>query len=278
MAMHRGSQAARTAREGVVDEAALELTDVPAAVVCALCGQPDCAGCDPALDEPTNGSGVMAIIPWERPGHGPLARWWSTAHLATLNHRTFFAGIPDGDWRPALSFAVLSELVAVSGLALTGLLLALPFMPWLPRLLVADSLVRAAVLEAVAWGVPVLSAVMVGLHVLYGVLTDLAARREGSKRRGRGLRFGLYGCAWDVVTLPLGLLIVTFTSGLGAAAKALPLGLTAPGQAVRGYLSGVHGLAPDHARRAARSAGRWTGAFLLAFLLLAALTAVLLAR
>ena len=35
---------------------------------------------------------------------------------------------------------------------------------------------------------------------------DTAARRQGSQNPGRGLRFGLYGCGWDLVTLPLGLL------------------------------------------------------------------------
>jgi hypothetical protein len=270
--------AAKSVRDSSPDETALDWADVPAAVVCATCGQPDCAGCDPSLmDEPTHGSGVMAIIPWERPGARPVVRWWTTAHLATLNHRTFFAGLPDGEWRPALTFAVVSELVAVTGLTITGLFLALPFMPWLPRLLAADPIVRGVVLEAVGWGIPILAGVMVGLHLIYGVFTDVAARREGSRRRGRGVRFGLYGCAWDVVTLPLGLLIVALTDGLGALSKTLPLGLTAPGQAVRGYLAGVHGLTPECAQRAARRAGGWTGLCLLGVLLLTALLLAALA-
>ena len=261
--------AAKSVRASAADETALDLADVPAAVVCATCGQPDCSGCDAALDEPTQGSGVMAIIPWERPGQGLLVRWWSTAHLATLNHRAFFAGLPDGPWRPALTFALVSELLAVTGLALTALLLSLPFMPWLPRLLLHDTVVRQAMVEALGWGIPGLALVMVGLHVLHGLFTDRAAQREGSRRRGRGLRFGLYGCAWDVVTMPLGLVLVALTDGLAGVSKALPLGLTAPGQAVRGYLASVHGLSPDQARAATRRAGRWTGGALLALLLLA---------
>jgi len=273
--MRWDSPAAQSVRDGATDETALDLTDVPAAVVCATCGQPDCSGCDASLDEPTQGSGVMAIIPWERPGgQRPLARWWSTAHLATLNHRSFFAGLPDGDWRTALSFAVVSELIAVTGLAVTALLLALPFMPWLPKLLLHDAVVRRTMLEGLAWGIPVLALVMVGLHVLYGLFTDAAAQREGSRRRGRGLRFGLYGCAWDVVTLPLGLLIVALTDGLGSASKALPLGLTAPAQAVKSYLGSVHGLSPDRARAAARRAGRWTGASLMVLLFAAVVIAI----
>jgi len=44
--------------------------DVPAAVLCAVCGQADCSGCSPADEQ---ASGVMAIVPWERPG-GMLKR------------------------------------------------------------------------------------------------------------------------------------------------------------------------------------------------------------
>ncbi len=255
--------AAQAARNSVPDDAALELADVPAAVVCAFCGQPDCSGCDGVLDEPTRGSGVVAIIPWERPGLGLVTRWWSTAHVATINHRAFFSALPDGDTRTALGFAILSEVVAVSGLLLTGLVLALPFMPTLPALLARDAVVQRALFDAVVWGVPLVSTLMVAIHALHGVLTDLAARREGSRRRGRGLRFGLYGCAWDVITLPLGLVLVAISDGPAAAARALPLGLTAPAHAVRGYLSGVHGLAQDDARRASRRAARWTGVGLL---------------
>jgi hypothetical protein len=270
--------AARSVRDSAGDETALDLTDVPAAVVCATCGQPDCSGCDAALDEPTHGSGVMAIIPWERPGQRALTRWWSTAHLATLNHRSFFAGLPDGEWRSALTFAALCELVAVSGLAVTALLLALPFMPWLPRLLLHDPLVRRTMLGAIGWGIPVLALVMVGLHVLYGLFTDAAAHKEGSRRRGRGLRFGLYSCAWDVVTLPLGLLIVALTDGFASAGKALPLGLTAPGQAVRGYLASVHALSPDRVKAAAHRAGRWTAVALIVLLVAAVLIGIATAR
>src|SRR6185436_18330805 len=106
------------------------------AVVCAFCGQPDCAGCDQSLDEPTHASGVVAIIPWERPGLGLLSSFWTTAQIATINHRAFFSALPDGEVRPALSFALICEAVAVTGLALTGLLLSLVFVPWLPRQLV----------------------------------------------------------------------------------------------------------------------------------------------
>jgi hypothetical protein len=73
-------------------------------------------------------------------------------------------------------------------------------------------------------------------------------------------------------------LIVALTDGLGSASKALPLGLTAPGQAVRGYLASVHALTPDRARAAARRAGRWTAVVLIVLLLAAVLIGFAVAR
>src|SRR5688572_1554121 len=109
------------------DHALLELSDVPAAVVCASCGQPDCPGCL-GVDESTHASGVVAIVPWERPGVSVLSRLWATARLATLSPREMFSGLPDGDLRAPLTFAILAESLAVAGLAplLFGLSLIAP--------------------------------------------------------------------------------------------------------------------------------------------------------
>src|SRR5215813_12660054 len=85
---------------GEPDDGALDWADVPAAVVCAFCGKPDCSGCI-AVEEPTNASGVVAILPWERPGLGLVTRLWATARLATLSHREMFASLPEGALRPA---------------------------------------------------------------------------------------------------------------------------------------------------------------------------------
>jgi hypothetical protein len=76
-----------------------------------------------------------------------------------------------------------------------------------------------------------------------------------------------------VITLPLGLSIVALTQGIAASARAFPLGLTAPGQSVRGYLSGVHALPADRAHRAARRASRWTALSLLVLVLIASVAA-----
>src|SRR6187455_3390957 len=169
------------------DHAFLELSDVPAAVVCASCGQPDCPGCL-TLDEATHASGVVAIVPWERPGLSLLGRLWSTARIATLSPREMFSGLPDGDWRAPLAFGVLAETIAVAGLAplLFGLTMLAPDMA---ATAFRDPQVRAFLLRACAVAGPALAAMMVGLHVLHGLAIDRAARRFGSRKRGRGVRF-----------------------------------------------------------------------------------------
>jgi hypothetical protein len=248
----RGSADARSSDRTPRDDSAFDLIDVPATVVCAGCGDPACVGC--VIEEPTNQSGVVAIIPWERPGLGFWRRLWQTSTLATLHARTFFSALPDGEVATALSFALICETVAVGGLALGAGLLALLCLPSLPGLLVADPALRGAVARGAGAGVFLLVLTMVGLHVVHGLALDIAARRYGGRRSGRGLRFGLYACGWDLVTLPLGLLITALSSGFAAARSAAPLGLTAPAQAAQAYLIGMHGLSPETARLAGRRA------------------------
>ena len=252
----RGNADARSSDRSPREDSAFDLIDVPATVVCAGCGDPACVGC--VIEEPTNQSGVVAIIPWERPGVGFWRRLWQTSTLATLHARSFFGALPEGEVSTALSFALICETIAVSGLALGVLLLALLFLPSLPSLLLDDPALRSTVLRGAAAGVLMLVLAMVSLHAIHGVALDAAARRYGGRRSGRGLRFGLYACGWDLITLPLGLLITALSSGFAAARRAVPLGLTAPAQASEAFLVGMHGLSLEAARLAARRAAYFT--------------------
>jgi hypothetical protein len=228
-----------------------DLIDVPAAVVCAVCRDPECPGC--AYDEPSNASGVVAVVPWERPGLSLRARLWGTARLATGSCDSFFAAMPDGDVASALRFAVAAELLAVLGLVIASLPLLLFFAPRLLGVIWADPLLHEPLLRSLVFGIPGLSLAMVAVHGAHGIGLDLGARRHGSTaRRGRGLRFGLYACGWDLVTLPLGLIAVAVTEGLLTALKTLPLSVTVPNRAARAYLRGIHGLADAEAAAAAR--------------------------
>src|ERR1041384_1607602 len=98
-----------------VDEGALELSEVPATVVCATCGLPEC-DCD--AERPSSFSGVVAIVPWERPGGSLASRLWSTAKLSTLSPQSFFAALPPGGVLAPLGFALLAELLASVGLCI----------------------------------------------------------------------------------------------------------------------------------------------------------------
>lgn len=235
-----------------------ELYDVPAAVVCANCGDADCPGCS-EMEEHTHGSGVVAIVPWERPGQGFIARLWNTARLSTRTYNSFFGAMPDGDLTAALRFAITAELLAVSSVLLAFVPVVLLIAPWLPAALAHDPVLRRGFMRVLVAGVPIVALAMVALHTLHGVGLDLGARRQGARnRRGRGLRFGLYACGWDLVTLPLGLLIVALTEGPRAAIATAPLGMTVPARAAASYLRGVYQLDEERARAAGRYAALLT--------------------
>lgn len=233
------------------DEGALELSEVPAAVVCATCGLPEC-NCE--LDRPSSFSGVVAIVPWERPGGTMLSRLWATAKLATLSPEPFFSALPPGGIAAPLGFGVLAEAIAAVGLCATFGALALVVLPSLGTELIANPALRSLLLRVFGWGVPGLTIAMVLLHAAHGVALDAAARREGSRQSGRGLRFGLYACGWDLVTLPLGLLVLMLTDGPLSALRHSARGLTAPNSAAVAYVQHAHRFERDAAVRAARRA------------------------
>ncbi len=254
----RAKDASADERRRAVDSDPPELVDVPAAVVCANCGDPDCPGCS-QMDELTQGSGVVAIVPWERPGHGLLARLWNTARLSTRAYNSFFGALPDGDIASALRFALIAELLAVSSVVLAFVPVVLLIAPWLIHAVVHDPELRRGFARALIAGVPIVAIAMVALHTLHGIGLDIGARRQGApKRRGRGLRFGFYACGWDLVTLPLGLLIVALSEGPRAALGTAPLGMTVPARAAASYLRGVHHLDEERAREAGRFASTVT--------------------
>src|SRR6478736_5782135 len=192
---------ARSKGRTVRDDSAFDLIEVPATVVCAGCGDPACSGC---VIEQTNQSGVVAIIPWERPGLGFWRRLWQTSTLATLHARTFFSALPEGEVSTALSFALVCEAIAVSGLGLGGALIALLILPALPGLMWDDPALRsgfAAARSAVPLGLTAPAqaseAFLVGMHGLSPETARLAARRAA-----------YFTIAPVLVTLAIGVFVV----------------------------------------------------------------------
>ena len=222
--------------------------DVPATVVCAHCGDADCPGC---LNEITR-SGVVAVVPWERPGTSSWTRLWATARATTFDADRFFETLPDGPLAPALRFAVVSEMIASTAM---GLLLFVPLAVlapgWVKHLLLDEGglLLRLAVA-----GIPALAALLVAAHVAHGWALDLGARRSGAPgKTTRALRFGLYATGWDLVIGPLGAVVVAVKEGLRASLSIAGVGMGLPGRSARAFLRGAYGLQGASAQPALRA-------------------------
>jgi len=223
-------------------------SEVPAAVVCARCGNAECTGCvqDGTL------SGVIAVVPWERPGAASLGRLWATARATTLDAERFFESLPDGPLGPAVRFAVVSEVIAVTAMAFFALApLAVVAPSWIRHVVVDEGLFA---LRLVATGVPAIAGLLVLAHAAHGYALDLGARRAGSRPAvTRALRFGLYAAGWDIVLGPIGVLVVATKSGMHTA---LSLGATAmglPGRSARAFLRGCYQLEGKRALPALRA-------------------------
>ncbi len=187
-------------RSSEAPESRDELLDVPAAIVCAICGSSDCLGCA----EERSRSGVIAIVPWERPG-GTLERLWSTSKAATLNAEAFFEALPDGPLAPAFRFALLAEVVAASAMLLVVGSLAGGVLFFLGAANGIDPASIGFALRAACASVFGLALLLVAAHSAHGLALGAAARKRGVKAGlGRALRFGLYSAGWDLVLGPVG--------------------------------------------------------------------------
>ena len=266
--------------EDVTDEV-VELTDVPAAIVCAACGKPECAGCaEDDLGGKTR-SGVVVFVPWERPGGSVWGRLWSTTRASTEGAESFFAAMPEGPIAPALTFAVSGEAVAVgtSLLAIAGALgggVMLLF-PELASAAMLDPRWRAVGGRVIVAAWVAFTVMLVSAHALHGVTLDRAARREGAKGdMTRALRFGLYAVGWDVATSPFGIVVGLLSGGPNALRAAHNHAFRTPGRATAAMLRGIYGLTPEPAARARARSMTITGP-LSVLAVIAALAAIALA-
>ncbi|HVY48125.1 MAG TPA: hypothetical protein VHB21_19690, partial [Minicystis sp.] len=220
-------------------------------MLCAFCGQSDCPGCGLA-DE--TGSGVIAIVPWERPGAGVFNRLFATASAATHGAEAFFSALPDGEVSPAMRFAVLAEMLAVASMAVFLVPLAAIALPSYAATVVQDPGLRASAARWIAVGVPALALWMVAAHATHGAALDVGARRQGAHgQRRRAVRYGLYACGWDLMSGPLGALWTLFGKGRSAVRGLLDVSMTVPGRSANALLQGVYALTPAETARARRA-------------------------
>ncbi len=239
---------ARNRSKAPVERDDLVDSEVPAAVVCAHCGDADCPGC---RNEQTR-SGVVAIVAWERPGAPSLVRLWATARATTFEADRFFESLPDGPIAPALRFAFASEMIASAAMTLTALVpIALLAPGWMKHVLVDEA--SSALRLAVA-GVPALATILVAAHVAHGWALDRGARRAGVPgSTTRALRFGLYATGWDLVIGPLGVVVVALKEGLRAAFSIGAVGMGLPGRSALAFLRGCYRLEGKAAQPALRA-------------------------
>jgi hypothetical protein len=231
-----------------VDSDELVDSDVPAAVVCARCGDADCTGC---LHEQTM-SGVVAVVPWERPGGATLSRLWATARASAFESEAFFASMPDGPIGPALSFAAISELLAATAMGLVALVPVSLFAPGWMRHVVDDEPLTAFKLAVV--GVPLIAALLVAAHAAHGWALDHGARRSGARGSvTRAIRFGLYATGWDLVIGPIGAVVVAFKEGIPKAASIGAIAVGLPTRSAEAFLRGCYRLEGESARPALRA-------------------------
>jgi hypothetical protein len=251
------------------DDVVDSLFEVPAAVLCATCGQADCPGCIAATETE---SGVVAIVPWERSG-SLWTRLWATATATTQGAEAFFAVLPDGEVPPAVRFAVLAELLAVLSMAMLLIPIAALVLPNLAIDVLSNPSLRGSALRWFLLGVPGLALWMVTAHVTHGAALDVGARRQGARsERRRAVRFGLYACGWDLMSGPLGALMMLMTRGLRDAIDLAELAMRVPGRASQAMLSGIYHLPPDRVARARR-----TGSFAAGLLVVVSGAAVIAA-
>ncbi len=241
------------------NEDPVDAFDVPAAILCAFCGQSDCPGCSAASGDE---SGVLGIIPWERSETGTWTRLWATARATTQGAETFFAVLPDGDISPAMRFAIVAELLAVVSMVAALMPIVALALPTLAVEVAKNPAVRISVLRWFALGIPALALWMVAAHVTHGAALDAGAKRQGGVgQRRRAVRFGLYSCGWDLMAGPLGAVVTLATKGLRATFSLLELTMLVPGKASMALLSGVYKL-PYEAACRARRAGTLAAALL----------------
>ena len=239
-----------TQRQAKGYDSDVDAFDVPAAIVCAHCGKPECPGC---AGFGLKSSGVIAIVPWERPHGNAWSRMLTTAKVTTQNAELFFSSMPDGEISAAIAFAFFAELLAVLSMLLVLFSGFLTLFPGYVFELARDELTRRAFLGWLAVGVPGLTTWVIAAHAMHGAALNHGAQQQGAANQSkRALRFGLYACGWDVMNGPIGLAATFMSSGVVSTLGLVADALRVPNAASMALLTGVYRLTNEQARRARR--------------------------
>jgi hypothetical protein len=233
--------------------------DVPAAVLCMVCGRTDCVGCVPP------DRARLAATPWEKREGPAWKRLWATARLATVDGEAFFGSLEDGSVSAALAFAFTCEMLAIASLALAWFPIVYLCVPGFVEGIAADRERRLWVAAALGAAVPLLAVLMVVLHVLWAGGLELGLRLAGAKgRAAHCLRYALYSCGWDLVTSPFGFAAGWASAGLRGATGELRAAVRIPRFATIAYIGRARQVSERKGRRALLVAAILTGTVVLA--------------
>jgi hypothetical protein len=236
-----------------------ELFDVPAAVVCAICGDADCPGCQ--VDAHWDGaSGVLVFVPWERAEKPLLKRFTETTRVTTEGAESFFGEMPSGPILPALRFAIFGALLTVgSTFAICALIaFGIGYLLWpdLISFIFTNAVLRAKFVRTLGVTWLAFTGVLLITRASYGLAIYEASVREGAPRHllRTALRFGLYGAGWDFMTSPLGALWLAVTDWRKASKRLAYYAMHTPGRATAAFMRGIFRLEGAPAKRARRRA------------------------
>jgi len=221
-----------------------EESEVPPAVLCALCRRVDCAGCEFTPHE----ARVEPTLAWEQRGQSVSRRLWRTALRSSTEPAHVFGALPAGNVAPALYFALLAETIAIGsfGVVVVGLSLAIA-----PQFSLAV-LTHPLGLAYLFGGLGAASAIMVLLHAIWGACLEFGAQSHERDGLRQSLRFALYACGWDLLTSPAGVIEGVSRRGFRRAFAAIESAVRAPRPALRAYQEDLRHFESAARRRAMR--------------------------
>jgi hypothetical protein len=253
--------------------------DVPPVSSCALCGRFGCPGCAP---EPKGSRAILkSAVAFERAELELKERLVQTTLDSVCTPGLMFGrGLCGPTQAAALKYAVLTEGLAVGSLLVVAFVaLGMLF----PK--IASELFWTAGFWWLALGGYVsMVTFLVLVHWFWGLALDFGvAARKAKPADGtlvamprQGVRFGLYACGWDLVTSPIGLVLVHQRLPKGERTEAVVGALRAPRIALRAFLHDALGLSDAEAGQAQLRALIVGMLGLLAFLALSIVTALAL--
>jgi hypothetical protein len=207
---------------------------------CALCTRPDCDGNHAA-------SAPAGKLAWEGDQGGWLHKLVRTARQSVKADASDCLDVNPPRVLRALAFACLAELGALGSLLLPAVAALFVAFPDGVRSLLAQG-----------WPGRIL-ALLVGfmllVHLLWGVGLELALVWRGARRDlARSVTFALYACGWDLLTSPLGALLLVCSAGPRAGFLELRSAMRVPLAATVRYVAGARGIGSERAA----SVSRWS--------------------